>query len=1361
MNNRGMKKIANLTKLIICFCAIMLIFLIKTISVSFAADLAGGTMEGELTLTSDTNLSSAIQVKTGTNLIIDLNGYVLKSSKGDRILIIGAGSNVTIKDSNPTKSHYGTITDNLWVYNSSATSGTEIKGGIITGGTTCDRGGAIFCSGNLILEGGTIAGCKAVPNGNANENNMTNYPVNTFTNGTGGAVFINDTGYFEMNGGSIQYCKSIIANSVEISKGGAVFIDSNAGNNAIFTMNGGTISNCRAMNGGAVFVHSNLYSNNTITNAATFNMTGGEISNCYASGIGSANQNYGGGAVFVSTTQKTDTSVASVAFFNMTGGSLINNSCDGMGGAVHTLGSFTMSEGATLSGNCTTELGELIDGVSNYRGYGGAVFSNSVTGNFTMNGGTISGSKAASGGGVMVWTDSTFTMNSGSISNCNSQGTGGLGNGGAVYVQASTFNFNNGTLQNCWARRYGGAININQTAKLSLNGDCNIINNTANHGGGISQEAGDCQVKLDNENILIKGNVASGNGGGIFIEKGTLDVSACTIEENNAGNNGGGISLRVERIGGDITVNMTGGIIRNNQATLNGGGIDIFADYTFTENDSSEDANKKNDVVVNLDNGILNNNSATGNGGGIHIYVNDDNGTAVMNVSDVGNSCGTEIKTNTATGNGGGICVDGGSFNISNGTINNCIAEKGGAVYVSGGNVNITGGTISNSQATSGAGVFIANGDITMNGGIISNNQAKEYGGGIYAASDSTDLTLTISSGSIIGNIASKNGGGVGVNMGTGLKGTVTIGLEACKGVDETHSHPIIKDNTANEYGGGFWLNGDSMTMNMYCGMIVENLAVLEAGAANIYQTGGNATVHSGEVGEGVIVIGGEYVYIPAQQLPEVKVIYDSNNPDNPEQSEALVTEGVEIYLPKNIFTREGYILYGWSYSTNPSLEDEIMLAGTPYQVDEEVTIYAVWKIEGQGKVQTPIIKSGKYYEEITGGTNIIISQDAFFTTQMSVLEVQPNYYTNRTLIFDKNLANGTKITMVDCSNSNEKTYFSYVVGNDTTKNISLSEFVKNGSEEKYINPTSSEQIDEIFLFVIELPRDNVATGAMQMRLKRESTDTDIAPIEQSVAYTTTNKRKFNFSYTIESEKSSVESEIKVLYDTVNSVGTDTRYDNKKLSLVIGGASGSEFLEEAQIFDGTNYYTLNGNNKFIIPFGNIDENKEISLKLISKNLIENEIDCNLNIELIAVDNEYNPGMGETISKLENITLTAIELPAIKIDISKKAYTQEDFTGSLELNYSSIKLTDYNVTLEVQKKTAENIYETQSGVLTSVDGNEENTNGVFDVNLNSSGSIDLSFEDGFEENVGTYRILLKVLDSSNTIFEVPCNFMITE
>ena len=165
--------------------------------------------------------------------------------------------------------------------------------------------------------------------------------------------------------------------------------------------------------------------------------------------------------------------------------------------------------------------------------------------------------------------------------------------------------------------------------------------------------------------------------------------------------------------------------------------------------------------------------------------------------------------------------------------------------------------------------------------------------------------------------------------------------------------------------------------------------------------------------------------------------------------------------------------------------------------------------------------------------------------------------------------------------------------------------------------------------------------------------------------------------------------------------------------------------------------------------------------MISDTLKENQIGANLKVELLASRDKNNPGMGEKVAEIENITLNPIELPAVKVKLDKTSYNQEEFSGDLKLEYETIDLENYNVSLELQKKLSSNSYVTQTDLLNSVDGKTENTNGVFDLELNNSGNIDLEFAEGFEENSGTYRILINGIDSDGNEFEIPCNFMIVK
>ncbi len=125
-------------------------------------------------------------------------------------------------------------------------------------------------------------------------------------------------------------------------------------------------------------------------------------------------------------------------------------------------------------------------------------------------------------------------------------------------------------------------------------------------------------------------------------------------------------------------------------------------------------------------------------------------------------------------GDNGGIYIDdGGTFNLSSGTIAGNKSSNGGGVYVYG-TFNMQGGAIRGNKADNeGGGVYLRVGNFfTMSGGVISDNYANN-GGGVYCAS----MFNAIGDIEITNNTAISNGGGVyvmleSINVGGG---TVTI----------------------------------------------------------------------------------------------------------------------------------------------------------------------------------------------------------------------------------------------------------------------------------------------------------------------------------------------------------------------------------------------------------------------------------------------------------------------------------------------------------------------------------------------------------------------------------------------------------
>ena len=218
-------------------------------------------------LTSDIKLSNELQITNNRKVTLDLNGYVL--DLGGKHISVSAlsgdpwyhSNQLTIIDSDPTKHHKFTDNDGLWKLDENGDK--TVSGGIITGGS--DGSSAIIAGsrGTVTMNVGNIIGCS--------------------TSGVGGAVSAMN-GTFIMNGGSIIGCKTDFA-------GGAVYVL-----NGKFIMNSGSITNCvvtsPAGDGGAVY----------ISNDSTFTMTGGSIADCTAVNgsalyLKNGTMNAGGGTV--------------------------------------------------------------------------------------------------------------------------------------------------------------------------------------------------------------------------------------------------------------------------------------------------------------------------------------------------------------------------------------------------------------------------------------------------------------------------------------------------------------------------------------------------------------------------------------------------------------------------------------------------------------------------------------------------------------------------------------------------------------------------------------------------------------------------------------------------------------------------------------------------------------------------------------------------------------------------------------------------------------------------------------------------------------------------------------------------------
>ena len=317
---------------------------------------------------------------------------------------------------------------------------------------------------------------------------------------------------------------------------------------------------------------------------------------------------------------------------------------------------------------------------------------------------------------------------------------------------------------------------------------------------------------------MIKNNKiqdsATGNGGGIHMAQGSLNIDGGEISGNTATKYGGAIYMKSPS--GCLTINK--GNILNNTATGHGGAIFI-----------NEGANQ----TVEITGGIFSENktlSADGNGGAINF--NSEGGAITIE--------GGEFTFNSSARSGGAIHVAAGDLLVDGGIFSeNTASVNGAALNMTsiGGEMTINAGEIKgNTSGQEGGGIFMNQGTLLINGGLVENNTSGMSGGGIYFGNSSTTGTVTMNNGSIKGNTANYNGGGINMSYGK---------LDINGG--EISENTAVRNGAGSGMGGGLYV-GTSADVTVFGGKIQSNKAYSGAG---VFVSKGNIALQSGVDNDG------------------------------------------------------------------------------------------------------------------------------------------------------------------------------------------------------------------------------------------------------------------------------------------------------------------------------------------------------------------------------------------------------------------------------------------------------------------------------------------------------------------------------
>ncbi|WP_160168170.1 right-handed parallel beta-helix repeat-containing protein, partial [Rhodopirellula sallentina] len=775
-----------------------------------------------------------------------------------------------------------------------------------------EHGGAIYASGNAatVLSGALIRGNAATQNGGGLFNGAD--ATMTITGGditdntaSGNAVDQGGGGVFNA-GGTVDVTDTFIDRNMAdgssgngggiMTMGGTVnLVDLSLATNEA-TRAGGGIEN----NGGTVTLTNVFVGGANPSDANTAGINGGGL---HASGVtsvttindGSFQNNIAaqeGGGLWIGDGTLT---INGTTILQNTANSSNNPNDDQGGGGIFNIGGTLDINGATITENVA---------VAN-NGNGGGVMT--VGGTVTIDDSSIQSNAAGRAGGGIENNNGSVTITNETVGGpVAASGNTATINGGGLHASGdnSITIVTGGLFQNNTAGHEGGGL-WNGTGVMTINGT-QILNNTAESLGNTNNDQGGGGVfniggTLVISDAAIHGNVAllnSGNGGGVMTVGGTVTIDETAIQSNQAARAGGGIENNNGEVmltnvtlggadpadgnhaginGGGLhasgsasTTTLIGGIVQNNIAEQEGGGL---------WNGPGQMSVNQTDILDNTANSGVNTNNDQGGGGVFNIggtlnltettivdnaaTANRGNGGGVMTVGGTVTAMNTTVTSNESGRDGGGlhagggsvVTVTGGNFRLNNAaeeggglwndsvlridgsliTENTAVSsdnggnnQGGGGVFNDGGTLDIAGATISINSAIAnngnGGGVMTVGGSVTIDSTLIQSNQATRAGGGIENSSG--DVTIT---GVTLGGPTANDGNTTGINGG---------GLHAA-GVDSTITiiGGSVQNNIADQEGGGLWLGGAS-TLSLD-GTTVSNNTANSANAANDAQGGG------------------------------------------------------------------------------------------------------------------------------------------------------------------------------------------------------------------------------------------------------------------------------------------------------------------------------------------------------------------------------------------------------------------------------------------------------------------------------------------------------------------------------------------
>ncbi|KAJ8574499.1 hypothetical protein ON010_g4714 [Phytophthora cinnamomi] len=589
---------------------------------------------------------------------------------------------------------------------SASSASIHMENVLILNGTTFQNGGAVYgYQSDLTLTNSKISNCSAATKG--------------------GAIFL--------DGSSLFLNQSIIELSWANQGGGiyaqnTVTVQGNAGSeiwNNTATLNGGGICSSGTF-GGTVL---NIY-NNTASVGAGIAAMSGSVNLSHVNITKNHANSDGGGVALLST-----------ASLVLQHSPIHRNHANRNGGGVYMVSNGTFAnKGASEIFNCTAASGG---------GFYGGEWAHP-----TVNAINVTTSSATLSGGCAAFFHSSALLTNAVFEHCSAPTGGGLyaGTGSNVSLLHGFIFAGTGARGGCQAGAAGGGVFIWGTQSSIQYFD--VLDCSAPNGGGMFVQNVSSGTMAS---MTIFGNGAVYNGGGLYTQASSFEVTDIAVI-NNTAVVGGGVFAIDSGLSGSIRVNNNtgqrgGGFASSGNTTLEGAEISLNTAVQRGGGVAVEAG-----VLTLKSTRILSCSSGQGVGGGISIMS-----AGVQHYS--------LIVQNCSSTRGGGIYVNSSDFfqypseestgisQYAASMADNHATDYGGSVFIAGEGAHVSDVLITNGSAPFGGGLAALDAQecISLNMDI-SHSNATISGGGLFYGSG---VNCLLRSSQVTNNFAGESGGGL------------------------------------------------------------------------------------------------------------------------------------------------------------------------------------------------------------------------------------------------------------------------------------------------------------------------------------------------------------------------------------------------------------------------------------------------------------------------------------------------------------------------------------------------------------------------------------------------------------------------